>query len=309
MKLFSSKKTKREKKQNPIFGSFFLSDSSFFFSYLFSFFLSLFFALSFSFFEMSEETAKPTVTCDHEKIETELRSACELFMKLSDVDYEGHTLYKEDKSNKITIRYGSTEKETGVTMPYYISQGVLVGVDPKYAVRDLFYKNARRAEWDSTYRYGKVVETWTLSEESELRKYLASTAGEGKELDVTDVCVHFEGTKPMYWGMISARSFIFATVSWVRADGAYMLVQITPKEGVPKEIYPEECKDDVFGTMYLNGSLAKETEDKPEGKKAAEIRSLVQTSPGGSIPDSLASKAIGGELISFFTSTRKLNWE
>ena len=220
---------------------------------------------------MSEETeTKPTITCDHEKIEAALLPACELFMKLCEVDYEGHTLYKEDKSNKITIRSGSTEKETGVTMPYFISQGVIVGVDARYVVRDLFYKNARRTEWDSTYRYGHVVETWTLSEDSPLRKYLATTAGEGNELDVTDVCVHFEGTKPMYFGMISARSFIFATVSWVRADGAQMLVQLTPKEGVPKELYPEESKNDVFGTMYLSGSFAINSDDKPEGKKAAE---------------------------------------
>jgi len=210
------------------------------------------------------------------------------FSEFADLSLPQHKIHKTDKSAGIVIRTG--ESNDGSPVPYFICTGTIHPLDAKAVIEQLMLNNHRRHEWCPAWGQTVVVEEWE-AESDELKALLG---------DTPHVKVYLETTAPVLGGLISSRCFIFGQVSWVK-DGKRW-VCITSVDQTLEGDLPPAFGGLPRGTMYVSGTVAKDNEDG----KGCEVSSLVQTVPGGAIPNWAANKGISSELTSFFTYVNKV---
>ena len=235
---------------------------------------------------MSTEAA--ALHAKHPDVEAILVKSIGKFSKFVDLTLPQHKIHKTDKSAGVVIRTG--ESGDGTPVPYFICTGTIHPIDAKTVINELMLKDYRRHEWCPSWGKSTVVDEWE-AETDELKALLG---------DTLHVRVYLETTVPVLGGLISARCFVFAQASWQK-DGKHWVV-ITSADSCLEGNMPAEFTSLPRGTMYVSGTVA---QDKEDGK-GCEVSSLVQTVPGGSIPNWIANKGISGELTSFFTGVNKV---
>jgi len=224
----------------------------------------------------------------HAEVEAILVKSHEKFSKLADLSLPQHKIHKTDKSAGVVIRTG--ESNDGAPVPYFICTGTIHPLNAKAVVDDLMLNNVRRHEWCPSWGQSVTLDEWD-AETDGLKALLG---------DSPHVKVYVETTVPVLGGLISARCFIFGQMSWVK-DGKNW-VSITSVDSAVEGTLPETFASLPRGTMYVSGTVAKDNEDG----KSCEVSSLVQTVPGGAIPNWIANKGISSELTSFFTGVNKV---
>jgi len=222
------------------------------------------------------------------EVEGVLVKSINKFTKLADLTLPQHKVHKTDKSAGVVIRTG--ESNDGAPVPYFICTGTVHPLDAKTVVNELMINCLRRHEWCPAWGQSCTVEEWD-AESDELKALL------GNSLHVK---VYLETTAPVLGGLISSRCFIFGLASWEK-DGKHW-VCITSVDSCVEGELPTGFAGLPHGTMYVSGTVAKDKEDG----KGCEVSSLVQTVPGGSIPNWAANKGISSELTSFFTGVNKV---
>jgi len=210
------------------------------------------------------------------------------FSKLADLSLPTHKNYKTDKSAGVVIRNG--ESNDGAPVPYFICTGTVHPIDAKTVIDELMLKDYRRHEWCPSWGQSTPVEDWD-AETDELKALLGTT---------NHVRVYLECTVPVLGGLISARAFVFAQAHWEK-DGKHWVCIVSADDCLEGQV-PEPYGPLPRGTMFCSGTVAKDNEDG----KGCEVSSLVQTVPGGAIPNWIACKGIASELTSFFTGVNKV---
>jgi len=231
---------------------------------------------------------EPKMHMKRAETEAVLAKAVKKFTEFSDLSLPGHKIHKTDKSAGVVIRTGETHDDAPV--PYFICTGTLNNFCAKDVIERLMVKSERRHEWCPAWDTSDTVEEWE-AETDELKALL----GENKL-----VRVYLERTKPVLGGLISARCFVFGSVTWEK-DGKHNIIITSVDKMLEGEI-PSGYVGLPHGTMFVSGTVAKDKEDG----KGSEVSSLVQTIAGGSIPNWATTKGISSELTSFFTLVNKV---
>jgi len=224
----------------------------------------------------------------HADVEAVLLKSVTKFSNLSDLSLPQHKIHKTDKSAGVVIRTG--ESGDGVPVPYFICTGTIHPLNAATVIDELMMKNHRRREWCPAWGETTPVDEWD-AENEELKGILG---------DRSHVKVYIETTAPVLGGLISSRCFVFGMASWVKDDKHwYSIVSV---DSCVEGTFPAPYASLPRGTMYVSGTVAKDNADG----KGCEVSSLVQTVPGGSLPNWAANKGISSELTSFFTYVNKV---
>jgi len=240
---------------------------------------------------------------DKAKVEEKLTIAVKKLLRLHADDCPTHKMYKSYDAEGIVIRTGKEDGDDA-PVPYFVAHGHVNARDAKDVVGCFLWKNDQRERWAPGWAYTDVVESWK-AETDELKSAIGMTdPADDENGTFYTVQVFCESTKPILGGLVSPRFFVGARVAWKVSEGKYGVCQTSVDDYASSTHFDKRGAGTARGTMYLSGSIVSEAEESKN--YLSDVRTVVQTSPGGSVPNWVATKGISGELYSIFTNPNKL---
>ena len=172
--------------------------------------------------------------------------------------------------------------ENGKGIPRWLAHGP-VHLSPTDVVTRLFAGNDRREVWGPGWNNTDIVKSWTGSD--------------GKRFEVFR-----DNLKPLMGGLVTPRSFLEARIFWTEDEGRTGWIAFIGLDDLTEAqlgLAPGPAGTYTPGFMFPSGSLALSKQKEGSDKPLSEVYSLVHVSPGGSIPQWIASKGTGMELWNF----------
>jgi hypothetical protein len=216
---------------------------------------------------------------EREQIEKLLKTVVDdVVAKLTPEIPPGRISYQLDE-----IKVYCSDNPSTPGLPAYIGVGK-VPLTPQQMLENVICGYSRRAEiipsWDGT----EILDEW--KNEKTNRSY----------------AIFVDRTKPLLGGIISAREFLVARISWMNEEtrvGWYVNYSIDLPQFPAGFSKPGVTRGKFFGS----GSCVIPIQGESESSL---VRSMIHLSAGGSLPNWAVAKGIGGELIDFFVNVNKV---